>query len=463
MSLSNAIIRGTLTHVAQLIDAGANINELDEYGYTPLIETAIMNKPDMAQLLLTAKVDVDNTDLIGRTALHWAVGNNNEPLCQLLLAHQANPNAYTLGGESVLVQPLLRNQIELKHLLYRHGAKLPFAQDFINAKLLAHRFELHGFIELLTAEKRIIDLDLEGFFLESTLGIMENSLSRYINHYASRHLRQYFDDIKSVIHALRNASQLIKYQHYMIDIAQYSVEIDQLLRHDPLILPIGYQGHAITLIHSGNIFIKCDRGEASQRHGSVVIYKMQKPYALTTGFIKKLLYKKQDKQFIEEGLVEYLGLVPISHLPLPAQIIGNCSWANVEATLPAMIFMQLLHKTPKEERQDIRHLKETALFIHKEWMRWDQDTALHECMHSFYSASPARKATKVALLTAILFQRCHHAVNRDLRRAEKIFKIIALPEYNYVLKSYVDVYAKRARTPAGKNLMALIDLCGVHL
>ena len=73
------------------------------------------------------------------------------------------------------------------------------------------------------------------------------------------------------------------------------------------------------------------------------------------------------------------------------------------------------------------------------------------------------KFTFSVLLASILFQRCNHKVNKDLLRAEKIFKVLTLPEYSYVLKSYINVYSQRALTPAGKNLLALMDLCGAHV
>lgn len=463
MSLANEIIYGSAEGVSKLLNMGANPNEIDVYGYTPLIQTAIMNKPDIAALLIDKGADVDAKDLAGRTPLHWAADNHNLGLCKLFLEQGANANAYSLGSEPILVHPLLREQTDLKQLLYRHGADLNFTQDFINAKLLSHRFELHGFLEIVNAEGKFIELDLEGFFLEFTLSIIANSLHRYRNHFSARHLRQYFPYLDDSLSALRNAALLNKYKHYMMDIRQYADEIDKLLNHDPLILPIGYEGHAITFIRSGNCFIKCDRGEFSKQQGSVIIYKMHKPQALSKHFLKELIYKRQSKDFIEKEMTKHLGLMAISHLPIESQIIGNCSWANVEATIPAIILMRLIQRRGKPSPSEMIQDKQLAMYIHNQWTQWDQDTALYECIYSFYTASPARKAAKASLLAAILFQKCNHRIDKDIERAEKILQVLTMPDYRYVLQSYIDVYAKRFRTKAGKNLMILLDLCGVHL
>src|SRR3990167_11404573 len=120
MTLADAIIKGSLSDVIRESRANEHLNFIDEYGYTPLIETCIMDDIEKAKVILDYKPDIHFPDLIGHTALHWAVDNNNLELCELLLKHGANPNAYTIAGMPVLVKPLLREQNELKNLLVQH-------------------------------------------------------------------------------------------------------------------------------------------------------------------------------------------------------------------------------------------------------------------------------------------------------------------------------------------------------
>ena len=114
----------------------------------------------------------------------------------MLLAHGADPNAYTLTGDPVLVKPLLRRQSRLKQLLIRSGANIDFAQDYINTKLLGHRFELVGYADIVDHQQRFIEVDFEGFILEFTIGIILNSLQEYRNNFSARHLRGFFDFIR---------------------------------------------------------------------------------------------------------------------------------------------------------------------------------------------------------------------------------------------------------------------------
>ncbi|WP_050816861.1 ankyrin repeat domain-containing protein [Rickettsiella massiliensis] len=339
-SFANQILFGTLESVEASIQAGADIEEIDEYGFTPLIEAAIANKPDVAALLLEYGADIQQTDATGRSALHWAVDNCNLPLCELLLANKANPNAVTMAGQPVLVYPLLRRQTELKQLLYRFGAKLSFAQDFILAKLIGHRYELSGTVDIVNPQGRFIEVDYEGFFLEFTLDVIIDSLRRYKNHFSARSLRAQFNQFTQIIDAFTTAQALLQYQRYTINIEHYRHTIDALLEQQTLLLlPVAYEGHAISFIKYKSWLIRCDRGENSQREGTVVIYRINYLDRWNAEFIKKIIYQRQTREFITKTIHHVLGLTVIGHLPIPPQTQGNCSWANLEASIPAMRFI----------------------------------------------------------------------------------------------------------------------------
>lgn len=459
-TFTHEILFGTLTGVEQFIQAGADIEETDEYGFSPLIEATIANKVDVVALLLEYGADINNSDTTGRTALHWAVDNHNLALCELLLANKADANAYTVAGQPILVYPLLRQQIELKRLLYRYGARLSFAQDFIGAKLLGHRYELVGQVDIVNATGRFIEVNYEGFFLEFTLDVLLNSLRRYQNNFSSRHLRSYFDNLEKLIAAFSNAQELLNYQRYTINIKQHTHSINLLLDQDLLLLPVAYEGHAIALIKYKNFLVRCDRGENSHREGSIVFYECQYPHVWDNEFCKKLIYTRQSHEFMTKDIHRHLGLVVIANLPIPGQIMGNCSWANIEASIPAILFLLQGVNTEGQLIFSFEKYQQYALNFFQDWQTWDKDRALEECIQGFYYSSKARQATKATLLAAILFQQSTQHLS-DLKQAEAILKILSLADYNYLLKSYLKVYWQSNKTTQGKSLINLLDACGV--
>lgn len=461
MSLANAIIYGDKNTVEEMLQNGADVDEVDEYGFRPLIEAAITNKNDIAELLLTYGADVKEKDATGRSALHWSIENNNLALSRLLLERGADANSYTLASQPVLTYPVLRNQNPLKNLLYTHGADLSFAQDYINTKLLGHRFELIGQVDIVNHKGEFIELDFEGFFLEFTLSIISFSLQRYRNHFAAKKMRRYFNYLKRINDSFSTAAKLIRYQHYTINHKEYSQQIEALLENEPLIIPVAHRGHAITFIKYGNLLVKCDRGENSKSEGSINIYRIHRRVDYFE-LAKQLMYVRQEKSFIDEGFKKLLQLEHLWLLPLSSQITGNCSWANVEAAIPSILFL-LLADEMHFEKDKIRDCIDQALDFYQRWLRWDQDRALHDCVQSFEESTPARKASKAAVLGAVLFQHCQYYREEDGARVEKILNILTLREYRYVLESYLTIYWRRQKTIAGKNLVNLLDLHGIRV
>ena len=463
ITLADAIINNDRAMVTALL-VEENVNDLDEYGFTPLIETVIVDNIELAKLLLDNKVDVNGTDVSGRSALHWAADLGLHSFCQLLLKHGADPNAYNRGGQPVLVHPLLRQQADIKELLCRSGAKLAFAHDFINAKLLGHRYQLQGDVDIVNARGEFIELDFEGFVLEFTLDVLRASLQHYKNHFAARALRPHFQYLDKIVDAFATASQLLQYQDNVSNVAKHERQINKLLQQDLLLLPVAYRGHAVTFIKCGRLLAKCDRGENSQREGTVNIYLINNRKALDTAFLKRLIYHRQTQKFIHHHLNDSLGLRPVAKLPLSAQKSGNCSWANVEAVVPTAYFLLLLNEQGIGSIvKGFKDVQQQVFALYKHWAQWDRERALYECIQGFYYGDAAHKASKASILAAVLFQRCDYRHAEDMIWAEKILTVLTEPEYRYILNSYIKTYCTKRLTIKGNNLLHILDDCGIAI
>lgn len=455
MTIANDIISHRMPEFDAYLREGDSLDDIDEYGFTPLIECAITHQVKIAEQLIARKVNVNKPDVTGRTPLHWAVDNNDLEMTRLLLAYGADPNAYTRNGLSVLVYPVLRGQDALKQLLYHHGAKLDFALDFINGKLLGHRFELQGDVDIVNANNEFIELDYEGFILEFTVAVVKDALRRFISSYSTRHLRDYFPLFHTIMDAFSEAGELLQFQHQPRLTEQHLKRIALILKSPMLILPAASRGHALCFVRFHQWWVKIDRGENSLQEGSVNIYRLTRPEALTVNFIQDFLYKKQNRRYFHHVINQQLGLLPMAQIPISSQISGNCSWANVQAVVPVAYAVQELN-TAEQFNPD------SALNLYDEWVEWDKDRALDECIQRFYLADPLRKASIAAMLGGVLFQACDHGIKNHIDRAEKILSILMLPDYYYVLKSYLDEYCVKRLTRKGNNLLKILDDCGIN-
>ncbi len=77
--------------VRAFIDKGANTNEAGQGGYTPLMATAVFDRPWIAEVLLATGAAVNQRNELGNTALHVAYYKGHINMQDLLLDHGADP------------------------------------------------------------------------------------------------------------------------------------------------------------------------------------------------------------------------------------------------------------------------------------------------------------------------------------------------------------------------------------
>ena len=228
---------------------------------------------------------------------------------------------------------------------------------------------------------------------------------------------------------------------------------------DLLLMPVSFAGHAITFIKHGGFLAKCDRG-VNRMTDPIVVNKILQPQNLTLDFYTKLMYQKQTREFMKTEIVKILGLKPYVKLPIRHQITGNCSWANVEASVPTMLYMLLFEKA--NDTKAIKGIVKQVMTFYTVWKEWDKDRSIEDCLDGFDQMTPNRRKSKASLLGIIFFQASDPKNPRDVKRAQKMMEILKKPEYHFVLRSYINVFIKSGKGGArGKMFHELLKACGM--
>lgn len=103
-SFKEALKKGNIDLVKDLLKEIGDINLKDRDKNTLLILASKWNKLEVAELLLEQiGVDLEIKGELERTALMWAVSQGNLEMASLLLGKGANPNAKGLVGMSLLI------------------------------------------------------------------------------------------------------------------------------------------------------------------------------------------------------------------------------------------------------------------------------------------------------------------------------------------------------------------------
>jgi len=95
-----AVNKGEAADVRKLLEAGANPDEQDGYGWTPLRYAVRGGHMDAALALIESGADVDLASNTGRTPLMSAAGNGLSDMVEMLLKAGADHKAVNKAGET---------------------------------------------------------------------------------------------------------------------------------------------------------------------------------------------------------------------------------------------------------------------------------------------------------------------------------------------------------------------------
>jgi ankyrin repeat protein len=102
-TLSEAVLLRNRTAVENFLALGADPNEPEDDGTTPLMRAIHGQNPELAEMLIAASANVSAKNSYGVTALYIAARAGDAASTKLLLAAGANANTTLPSGETVLM------------------------------------------------------------------------------------------------------------------------------------------------------------------------------------------------------------------------------------------------------------------------------------------------------------------------------------------------------------------------
>jgi ankyrin repeat protein len=114
-----ALVRGYYNLVNHLLDRGAEINGLNQYGSRPLIVAARNRRLKIAQLLLDRGADINLKDLLEATALARSVEKGYLDILNFLLSRGADPRLVNDRNRTPLMIAAVRGDAQAIEILYK--------------------------------------------------------------------------------------------------------------------------------------------------------------------------------------------------------------------------------------------------------------------------------------------------------------------------------------------------------
>jgi ankyrin repeat protein len=173
-SLLEAVKKGNIDQVKQLISEGADVNVKDEYGETPLHHAALKGHKDVAELLIAKGVHVDAKDKVGsNTPLGLTTIDGHRDVAELLIDKGADVNAEDWMDCPPLYWAAWHGHKDLVEALIAKGADVghndKFGDTAADAAIKGRRSFRGEIVKLLIAKGASVST-LNGIYLATYLG-----------------------------------------------------------------------------------------------------------------------------------------------------------------------------------------------------------------------------------------------------------------------------------------------------
>jgi ankyrin len=148
--------------IKYLLDAGFDIEKIDEKGCTPLMCAIREDRADTANLLIDRGADVSRPAKNGATPLHESISAGYLELTRLLIERGAPINARDAEGRTPLYLAIMYDLTKHVELLLEHGAnplqQTVFGHNAIHMTASKGRVEI---LELLAKNPSLQEIDVE--------------------------------------------------------------------------------------------------------------------------------------------------------------------------------------------------------------------------------------------------------------------------------------------------------------
>lgn len=128
-TLNQTVASGDLYAVEDQLNGGANVQEIDSEGRTPLLTAALGNQPYIADLLLEHGANLSDKDVLGNSVMHLAARATHIYTLENFFRHGADIEARNFNNYTPLHQAAEAGDIVAVHHLLQLGADRYAMQD----------------------------------------------------------------------------------------------------------------------------------------------------------------------------------------------------------------------------------------------------------------------------------------------------------------------------------------------
>jgi len=123
-SLSEEAECGSPESLSEWLRRGSDVNEVDPYGYTPLVNASLRGCKKSVQCLINNGADVNKKAIHGYSPLHAAAQNGHAAVAAILIDNGADMEARNNDGDTALMLAVRSEHTPVVDLLCQRGCNL---------------------------------------------------------------------------------------------------------------------------------------------------------------------------------------------------------------------------------------------------------------------------------------------------------------------------------------------------
>ena len=333
---------------------------------TPIV-AGFRNRAEAAiRCLLEAKADPNQDMSPNFFLVHHAAVVGSESAFSDLYEHGADLARITKDSYTALTVARLEGHSGLyKKMKPFHTQSYVYSRTLRHRKLLAHMLQLGGTTTLSHPSVEIekeVRVSLEGWeYFDVWNLIMKRGA-------------EIFQEMPVIQEALVYASDR------QLNTAQRLLE--RYRSNKPIIVHSGFPRHYVSIVMWDSYFIICNRGRGATKHSSQVLYlhskKVDADFILSLMNVKNEGQNRYDKCLNRMFSTRHCRPSKIRNLleillSFPMQDVGNCTWANAEAAIFALLvlrelIMHLGDRFPK--MQEFHKIASSQRRIFNQWQKY---------------------------------------------------------------------------------------------
>ena len=330
---------GALSYVESLVAHGADVNQTDKYGATPLLSACFFREYDVVEYLLTlpsVNVNLPMNDVMekfsGIAPIMFMIMDNKYTIIETLKAHPT----FDAEFNTALIEKAGFIDYLNAHPLINHSDVLDafhFAREF------GHKFDIGGCYTMAAFQAYPPQcFSFEGDFNEIAVQYLVNAYDPFYHEVILQSQlppwgAMAYQQVYDAIHFTAEHTNFIAEDYYQ-----------RAISGEMVIIPSGWAAHSIYFVIDGDRLYRANRGDLSDGIIGIDEFRITQPDHLSPYIISYMLIAEGEPDFLQEDMVDMLGLSLLGQVETPSQQVGNCAWTSAETAVEAAFISSFINQ-----------------------------------------------------------------------------------------------------------------------